>query len=599
MTAFLDFNNAANNFLNSYFMSKNNRIRREQAKAQADAEKQKIMQDTLKNYGGMMNRGRQISTKLSQAEKSLYASRRSPNESLRNAQELKAQTAQEEWKLWLETEGKLVSPKAKDAQFRNMFTQDTTTLRKRAEATIDFYRGQGQAPSSSVLAAELVTPSSPEVVNAQEAGKAIATEENRRLMQQHSINAEGRAQAGEGRAVDAYAFEQGNRVLRQQHSINAEGRAQNQELRNQAGEVRAQNREGRSAEAFVYEQQLKRLNITDKQGDIALKQYKAAGDLGVYLWADGVDPHNVTPQDIVNAQGKKRAAELAYNAANQQQNITVKQANERPSQAVVSALGGYSGDFMRKVAEQNAVSTGAVTANMLRSAGVSKIPDTVARGILKRKSGMNDVHLIGSELIKTIQTGGPVTRGAVGGIPRVVMNLENAWNSVKTLAGYNKNGKVYDEAAGQEGVEQFNRMLADPNIDQYVPSAFDQITGDHQKSKILTLQLAFALAAAEGLEGRAVTDSILEQRFKPMAASEIHTPQTAIRLIKDVIGITERRFRIFEKNTLGINVGGAVSLPETSKGQGDLFQNSSPVPPEQTDGHQDLLEEYYNLGLGS
>ena len=535
MTAFVDYNQAAINFVNAYNNARANKLRKEAEEQRRLEIARQIRQQAIQNKGPAIMRGRKALFNFDKAKSRLASAKRGQNPTaVNNAQEYHDQK-QHEWKFWFENEGKsYISPKASELQFQHTLRQDIKDLVRIGDAIALHYQNANGTPPSAQMLVEAMFNSGSSIV-----------EDLKNWMTDH--NKESRAQ-------------------------NAETRAQNAELRSQSSELRAQNRETRAQEKHQMEVDLHPGEITEqklnieaqelsnelKKDDIEQSKYENVGDSSLipYLKIREVDPDNITPENIQQAMADKAhfnaLLEGEKTRSKAQAKAEIEKASERPSENMVSLLGGRNGELFRYIAQKNGIKTTEITSDMIRQEGFSLIDDKDGRDLFKRKTGMNEVIHIGGELVEAIQRYGDLSRGPVGGLGRYLTNIESGFRAIGNLFGFNADGS-YNQEAAQEAMNQFDILLN--SADTYVPEGMIAIAGGHQKAKILTLQLAFALAKAEGLEGRAVTNSILEQRFKPMAASEAYDPQVAIKLLKDVMNISLSRYLIHESTLLGKNVG--------------------------------------------
>ena len=594
---YIDYNMVANNFLNALHSARNQRLQREQIAAQAQAAEQKVLEQTNANYHQNFLRGQAAAKNLRKAKVNSLNAKRTANEAAKAAAERRLTVAQDEWKLWYEAEGKKLSPNSSELQFQSVLVDKANDILPLARATYKYFKGQGQDPTPEILIQGMINPD-PRLKSYQE--------------QIIDFNKSKRADQAAKRDEERLKLSQGRFAITQaQESRNAAEFLQKTEL----NDLMIKKRQNENS-LFPYEKDAAALGVETQHQNLRFKsneelrkqaeheirlenaRYKGVGDpeLIPFLKINGVDPENITPQDIQQAMADKVAADGLITEVKETVKSTVKRVNERPPGPMVSLLGGYKSPFMKTIAQQNGVNVADITNSMMKNAGVSIIGDVDARQLLKRKAGTSDVISIGNELITNINNYQELTRGGVGGIPNVLLNVQNAYRGIKTLFGYNVDGKTYDSTSAEDAVGQFRQLMADRDVDQYVPTVFTEIAGGHQKGKILTLQLAFALAASEGLEGRAVTESILAQRFLPMASASVQNPKVAVKLLRDVMGISVSRYQNHELNLLGVNTA------DFNIDKFKMTTNLEVIPQTNTnqivDRAQNILADEYDYLLG-
>ena len=169
---------------------------------------------------------------------------------------------------------------------------------------------------------------------------------------------------------------------------------------------------------------------------------------------------------------------------------------------------------------------------------ISPTPE-LARQVALRRSGTAEVVSLVNKLTDQINTTGPGFRGPAATTARFIDNFQA---SVQGLV------KLFTDQ--EPGVDvDFGGLTNElKGLD-----AFSSLTVQSETVRVLTTQLAYALARAEGQQGRAITATILKENYIPQAAGALNDPRTAIQRLQRLAGNAVARFNVYQQDIVGPN----------------------------------------------
>ena len=309
-----------------------------------------------------------------------------------------------------------------------------------------------------------------------------------------------------------------------------------------------------------------RMNVMDKIGRTTLFG-ELPQPVRTELFNMGVRPNELTPNllDAANRIVSIQKRQSLIDDARAQ--IAGREAGEL-DRRLTSTDEGVVRDW---AAQFRSDSGRAPTYRDLSDAGITIPNATVASDIVRRRTGVHDAINITTRLIDTINNTGEGFRGAPAFTARFLSNLRASTEGFINIAEQTVPGS-------RAQVESIAGELVNS------PSVINSLTEKSEAARVLTIQLAYALARSEGLEGRAITATILKDNFIPQAAGIVNDPAVASGRLTDVLNGAISRFNDYQNSILGpaIPPVAPISKPNTPIGFSPL-QATPPTGVPQTD----------------
>ena len=278
------------------------------------------------------------------------------------------------------------------------------------------------------------------------------------------------------------------------------------------------------------------------------------------LTAWGIDSSKVSPEWV-------QAATDQTNANQVDQRQAEAAATQRGKQYAQSdrAITGTDLAVVEGWASQFRTSTGRPpTYRDAIQAGIAIPEREIARQFLARKTGAAQVANTVNRLIESIAETGVGFRGPAPRVAQFITNVAADFQGLTRLM--NSIDPSFDPGFFRQ---EESLILNDDD-------AFKALTYKGREARVLTTRLAFALARADGLQGRAVTATILKEFYLPQAVAHLNDPEIAVESLRNVAQWAQQNFNEYQTQVLGVNAPSLqidISGATVSNFDGDLLVN--------------------------
>ena len=197
-------------------------------------------------------------------------------------------------------------------------------------------------------------------------------------------------------------------------------------------------------------------------------------------------------------------------------------------------------------------------------AGIAIPEREIARQFLARKTGAAQVSNTVNRLIESIAETGVGFRGPAPRVAQFITNVAADFQGLTRLM--NSIDPSFDPGFFRQ---EEALVLGDDD-------AFKSLTYKGREARVLTTRLAFALARADGLQGRAVTATILKEFYLPQAVAHLNDPEIAVESLRNVAHWAQQNFNEYQTQILGVNAPSLqidISGATVSNFDGDLLKD--------------------------
>ena len=298
------------------------------------------------------------------------------------------------------------------------------------------------------------------------------------------------------------------------------------------------------------------------------------------LSAWGIDASKVSPEWV-------QAATDQTNANQVDQRQAEAAATQRGKQYAQSdrAITGTDLAVVEGWASQFRTSTGRPpTYRDAIQAGIAIPEREIARQFLARKTGAAQVANTVNRLIESIAETGVGFRGPAPRVAQFITNVAADFQGLTRLM--NSIDPAFDPGFFRQ---EEALVLSDDD-------AFKSLTYKGREARVLTTRLAFALARADGLQGRAVTATILKEFYLPQAVAHLNDPEIAVESLRNVAQWAQQNFNEYQTQVLGVNAPSLqidISGATVSNFDGDLLTNPGETESDATLRKYQLFREQH------
>ena len=278
------------------------------------------------------------------------------------------------------------------------------------------------------------------------------------------------------------------------------------------------------------------------------------------LSAWGIDASKVSPEWVQAATdqvGANQVDQRQAEAAATQRGKQYAQSDKAITGTDLAVVEGWAGQFR--------TSTGRPpTYRDAIQAGIAIPEREIARQFLARKTGAAQVSNTVNRLIESIAETGVGFRGPAPRVAQFITNVAADFQGLTRLM--NSIDPSFDPGFFRQ---EEALVLSDDD-------AFKSLTYKGREARVLTTRLAFALARADGLQGRAVTATILKEFYLPQAVAHLNDPEIAVESLRNVAHWAQQNFNEYQTQILGVNAPSLqidISGATVSNFDGDLLTN--------------------------